>query len=288
MEIFEDRQALATYLEKNVPEGASIGFVPTMGALHEGHLALVRKARAKSSLVVVSLFINRRQFNNPDDFEKYPRNVQADLSLLETVGPDVVFLPEEENLFRGVAFPVFDLGSLDDRLEGKFRPGHFRGVFEVLWVFFSLIRPRYVFMGQKDLQQCALVEKLLKQHFPFTTLRMVPTVRDKDGLALSSRNLRLTPEERKKAAGVSRALLSAANALPGMAWTQLRQDLLETIHQTGFSPEYVELIQYPDFSMEQRYKPGSLQAICLAYNTESVRLIDNAWVKSPLSAGLFS
>lgn len=287
MEVFYTRSEIEQYLANESP-GKTLGFVPTMGALHPGHLALVEKARKESERVGVSIFINKRQFNSPEDYEKYPRHADRDLALLTPLNPDFVFMPREEDLFRDVRFPAFDLSPLDTILEGYFRPGHFRGVAEVLWVFFDLIRPSHVFMGQKDLQQCAVVMRLMREHFPKIGFVMVPTVRNESGLALSSRNERLSADARRRAGRVAQSLLSAADNLHKENWVVLREVLNQHILQEGFKTEYVELVSFPDFEIMTGYDRSKVQAVCIAYFAEGVRLIDNALVPEPGVTSLFS
>lgn len=259
-----------------------------MGALHQGHLSLIEKALEQSGQVGVSIFINKRQFNSQEDYEKYPRHVEKDLALLEPLNPDFVFLPREEDLFRDFKFPVFDLHPLDTLLEGRFRPGHFKGVAEVLWAFFELLQPAQVFMGQKDLQQCAVVQRLLHRHFPQIAFVMVPTVRDSRGLAYSSRNERLSEKAKAQAGLIARSLLYTAENLRYQDWETLKEGLMQQINRQGFEPEYIELVSYPDFEAMTTYDCSKIQAVCLAYYAEGIRLIDNALVPGPAVAALFS
>ncbi|MCS6981664.1 MAG: pantoate--beta-alanine ligase [Flavobacteriales bacterium] len=282
MYLAKSRETLADYLKPLLNKSIRIGFVPTMGALHKGHLTLVEHAKRNSDFVVVSIFVNRRQFNHLEDFKSYPRSLRQDLDLLQHFQPDVVFLPEEEDLFSQVQFPDFPLYPLDTVLEGAFRPGHFRGVAEVLWVFFTLIRPHRVFMGQKDLQQCAVVERLLQRHFPEIQLLMIPTVRETSGLAMSSRNLLLSPEDKDKAAAISRLVLKCAEQVGHEPWPALQQMLQDEIQRAGFNSDYVALVSYPDFLVLSKHDPLNPQAICIAYHAGKVRLIDNAWAPGPL------
>lgn len=288
MYLAESREKLASFLKPLFSEPIRIGFVPTMGALHQGHLTLVEQAKRSCGFVVVSIFVNKRQFNDPEDFKAYPRLLHQDLDLLQNLQPDVVFLPVEEDLFSRVQFPDFPLHPLDTVLEGAFRLGHFRGVAEVLWVFFTLIRPHQVFMGQKDLQQCAVVERLLQRHFPEIHLVMVPTVREASGLALSSRNLRLSPEEKGKAAAISRLILKCAGQVGQEPWPVLQKMLQDEIQRAGFNPDYVALVSYPDFVVLSKHKPSYPNAICVAYHAGKVRLIDNAWAPGPLPASFLA
>ncbi|NBP06112.1 MAG: 4-phosphopantoate--beta-alanine ligase, partial [Bacteroidetes bacterium] len=192
----------------------AFSFVPTMGALHAGHLALVENAKALDKPVLVSIFVNPAQFNNAEDLQKYPRTLTQDLLVLSQAGVDAVYLPVTEDLYpEGLAEVNLDLGVLDRVFEGQKRPGHFKGVVKVLHRLFSVLNPEDVFFGQKDLQQCLVVEKLIDKHFPRIHQHNIPTQRDpQTGLALSSRNTRLTENGLRAAANISLALKQVVEA----------------------------------------------------------------------------
>ncbi len=188
----------------------TVGFVPTMGYLHRGHLALVERARQENPFVVVSIFVNPLQFGPGEDFERYPRDPERDAKLLAEAGVDLLFLPEASELYpEGFSSYVEVTGPLVERFEGAFRPGHFRGVTTVVAKLFNLVRPRRAYFGEKDYQQLAVIRRMVADlHFGLEVVG-VPTVREADGLALSSRNVYLTPEHRRQANGLYRALLAA-------------------------------------------------------------------------------
>ena len=186
-----------------------LGLVPTMGALHEGHLALVRTARSENSTLAATIFVNSRQFGSQDDFASYPRTLEQDLSVLEAEGADLVFVPSDEEMYPGGCDSRVDVGRIGQVLEGQFREGHFLGVATVVLKLLNICRPDRVYMGQKDGQQCLVLRRMVEDLNLETELVTVSTVRDSDGLALSSRNALLTDEERSAARVISQALFAA-------------------------------------------------------------------------------
>jgi pantoate--beta-alanine ligase len=228
----------------------SIGLVPTMGAFHAGHVSLFRAARDESDSVVVSLFVNPTQFERPDDFARYPQDEAGDLAVAEEEGADVVFAPAADEMFPPVFQTWVEVEELGRTLEGEHRPGHFRGVATVCLKLFNLIRPRRAYFGQKDAQQTAVVRRLVRDLNVPVEIRVLPTVRDEDGLALSSRNALLTPEERELALSLPRALATrdAARA----------RELLD-----GLEVDYVQVV---DFEPE---------VLAAAVRVGDTRLIDN-------------
>src|SRR5690606_25883950 len=177
----------------------TIGFVPTMGALHEGHLSLVNQSKSENDFTLVSIFVNPTQFNNTDDLKKYPRTEQADTSLLESAGADAVFLPEIEVIYpHGQTSEHFEFSGIENQMEGKFRPGHFDGVATVIKKFFEIIQPDRAYFGEKDFQQLRIIQELVKQENLPAQIIAVPIKRESDGLAMSSRNVRLTAEMRQE------------------------------------------------------------------------------------------
>ena len=201
MKQFLTQDALKSYLKS---KGGSIGFVPTMGALHEGHLALIKAAKAKCERVVCSIFVNPTQFNDPSDFEKYPKTLANDLKLLMEIGCDIVYTPEVDDLYPSgmTELPNYPLGRLEELLEGAHRPGHFQGVCVVVDRLLQAVNPDFIFMGEKDFQQIAVIRKMLEITKSKVNLIACPTVRESNGLAMSSRNSRLSPEQKKQALAI--------------------------------------------------------------------------------------
>lgn len=254
-----------------------LGLVPTMGALHEGHLALVRRSKAENDLTVVSIFVNPAQFNNSEDLHKYPRSLEADLALLRKEEVDIVFVPDVEEIYPQPPGLSIHFDSLASILEGKFRPGHFSGVAIVVAKLFHLVSPNVGYFGQKDLQQISIIKRLVSDlHFDLEII-MVPSVREKDGLALSSRNLRLKASERAEAVILYQSLLFAKDELlNGAPWFGIRERAASMIaQQTHVRLEYMELINSQDFTLANEIKPQLPQAICIAAYVGDIRLIDN-------------
>lgn len=253
-----------------------IGFVPTMGALHEGHLALVKAAAAAHCLPVASIFVNPRQFNNPEDLRLYPRSIAEDMTMLDAAGCRAVFLPEPSEVYpAGAAIPDTDLGALENRFEGSYRPGHFRGVSEVLHRLFSLIQPDAAFFGEKDFQQCAVVETLIRTHFPQIHLHCIPTLREANGLAMSSRNRRLSAAGREKAAAIYQALQQAANGRKaGLDPNTAIAAASRLLQEASIETEYFALANPRSLEPLNAW-PAADAVLLFAGYLEGVRLIDN-------------
>ncbi|MFZ4799851.1 MAG: pantoate--beta-alanine ligase [Bacteroidia bacterium] len=207
MIVFKTVKTLQTYLNTQKGGGKSIGFVPTMGALHHGHISLIQKSKAETDLTICSIFVNPTQFNNTADLEKYPRTASADMKLLAIENCDVLFMPNVLEMYpNGQAKNTEDYGEITQVLEGEKRPGHFDGVITIVSRLFEIIEPHKTFFGQKDYQQCMVVQELVKRHFPAIELFIEPTVRQKEGLALSSRNARLSEAQQIEALNISKAM----------------------------------------------------------------------------------
>src|SRR6201991_5161482 len=216
MILFKKTGDLNRYLDQQRSSGATIGFVPTLGALHEGHISLIDISKKNTTLTVCSIFVNPTQFNDPKDYQKYPITIEKDIILLENAKVDVLFLPELDEMYPDGTknLETYDLGSLETILEGKYRPGHFQGVCQVMRRLLQLVRPDDLFMGQKDYQQCMIVKRLIHLMGWTINFHTCPIVREADGLAMSSRNVRLNPDERQRATATYKALLSLAGETP--------------------------------------------------------------------------
>ena len=261
------------HLQKN----HRIGLVPTMGALHKGHLDLVNRSISKADVTVVSIFVNPTQFNNPDDFANYPITVDADLGKLQAAGVDYVFLPTVETMYPTPSSLKFDFGALERVLEGQFRPGHFNGVGIVVSKLFHLIRPHIAFFGQKDLQQVAIIKSLVQDLSFELALEIVPTRREQDGLAMSSRNTRLSAVQRQEALILFRSLeKSKSKLLAGHSWTEVQKEIAQDFEQVeGARLEYFELIHPESFETYLHFDPSQKSSICVAAFLGEIRLIDN-------------
>lgn len=257
-------------------EGKRVGFVPTMGALHEGHLSLVGIARGHSDRVVASVFVNPTQFGPNEDFTRYPRQPEKDADMLKAAGCDLLFLPEVETMYPPGNTVYVDLGSPAEGLEGHFRPGHFRGVATVVALLFNLVQPDVAVFGEKDAQQLAVIRKLVRDlHFPVQIVPG-PTVREDDGLAMSSRNAYLNPEERRAASVLHRSLRAAGEAIAAgeRRGDEVRRILSEMLNSEPLARvEYAEVVDAETFQPVETLK-GRL-VLPLAVRVGGTRLIDN-------------
>lgn len=261
------------HLQRNL----QIGFVPTMGALHQGHMDLVQTSKSKMDVTVVSIFVNPTQFNNPEDFKKYPITLEADLEKLESLGVDYVFLPSVEIMYPDSPALTLDFGNLERVLEGRFRPGHFNGVGIIVSKLFHLIKPHIAFFGQKDLQQVAVIKRLVHDLSFDIQLEIVPTRRESDGLAMSSRNMRLNAKERQKALLLFNCLFDAKRQLlEDYEWSLIKSQVEKIFDQEETSQlEYFELVNPDTFELIDNFNPNQKCSICVAAYIGEVRLIDN-------------
>lgn len=253
-----------------------IGFVPTMGALHEGHLSLIRKSKSENEKTCCSIFVNPIQFNNPEDFAKYPKVLDRDLELLQQEGCDVVFVPSAQEMYPIAPKTRFDFGSLETVMEGAFRPGHFNGVAIVVSKLFHIVRPNMAYFGRKDLQQTLVIKQLVSDlQFPLE-IEVCDTWRESDGLAMSSRNARLTTEQRTQAVILYQQLLEAKSLLiKGMSIPFICDAMLNRINaQIGVKAEYFQIVEANSL-LPFKNKPQGEVAICVAAYFGDVRLIDN-------------
>jgi len=277
MEIIKDIALMRTRCRERKLKGDKIGFVPTMGALHKGHLSLIKRAREDCDFTVVSIFVNPTQFGPEEDFKRYPRNLSEDLRLCEEEGVDVVFAPLKESMYPdGFSTWVEVKGVLTETLEGTFRPGHFKGVTTVLTKLFNIVLPDYSYFGEKDYQQAMVVKKMVQELNIDTEIILLPTVREEDGLACSSRNSYLSPEERKKAAVLYNSLLKVKQEVergeedPSII-TSLIRHLIEK--EGSFKIDYVAVVNPDTLEPVDRIRGKTL--ITIAAWIGKTRLIDN-------------
>lgn len=260
-----------------IPQG-EIGFVPTMGALHAGHVSLVERARAENGVVVVSVFVNPTQFNDKDDLTRYPRTPEADLVMLEKAGADVVFMPPVDEVYPEPDTRVFDFGGLDKVMEGATRPGHFNGVAQVVSRLFELVRPARAYFGEKDFQQVAVVSEMVRQLGMPVGIVAAPIVREADGLAMSSRNTLLDAEARQAAPAIYRALRAGVERVRDMTPAQVEMFVTETIDSDKrLEVIYFNLVNRRTLQRVSRWEDGARDGIqgCVAVKAGNVRLIDN-------------
>jgi pantoate--beta-alanine ligase len=279
MRIFEQAAGLQEYIKDLKNKDKTIGFVPTMGALHEGHLSLINRAQSRTDITVVSLFVNPTQFNNPEDFKRYPSQPEKDISLLSAAGCDIVFMPAPTEIYpKGTDHLVnYPLGYLETIMEGKFRPGHFQGVCQVVDRLLEIVLPDILFLGQKDLQQCKVIEKLLEitGKKNFIRLDICPTLRAQDGLAMSSRNLRLNEEDRKKAAMLYECMVQLRKGFGKTEFATQRDVMAAHLRDNGFKVEYLELVDSDTLEILPDWDNRRLLSICIAAYLSDIRLIDN-------------
>ena len=280
MELWHTAAALRTHAEQWRRADLRIGLVPTMGALHEGHLQLVRAAAADNDVVVVSVFVNPTQFNNPDDFRLYPRLPEADAALLAPAGCTALFMPPVEEMYPAPSALRFDFGALEQVMEGAHRPGHFSGVATVVSKLLHLSRPHRAYFGQKDLQQVTIIRQLVADLSFDVELVVFPTVREADGLAMSSRNRRLSPAARAVAPVLHEVLAQAAEHVrQRLPVTQLQQQAAARLSAvSGIELEYFEVADAQTLQPVGEAWPLTV-ALCLAVYCGGVRLIDNVVVK---------
>lgn len=277
MILFKYKSDLKHYVARAKGKGLKIGFVPTMGALHEGHIQLVKEARKQCDIVVVSIFVNPTQFNDPKDFEKYPITVPADIEILEKNGATVLYLPGGDDIYPDGMYGLetYTLGDLEDVLEGAFRPGHFQGVCQVVNRLLQAVSPTQLFMGRKDFQQCCVIRKLLELEKLDIDLIICDTVREKDGLAMSSRNRRLNPEERANALTIYSALQLFKKELHSRPIAQLKEAAFNMLESKRFRIDYVEVARASDLKTIINYDPTVETVVLIAAFQGETRLIDN-------------
>jgi pantoate--beta-alanine ligase len=281
MIILKKADDIKNYLAGLTKKGSSIGFVPTMGALHSGHISLITKANTENNLVVCSIFVNPTQFNDPKDFEKYPITIEQDIYLLEKAGCSVLFLPSVDEMYPNGTTNLlhFDLGFIETILDGKYRPGHFQGVCQVVHRLLEIVLPGKLYLGQKDFQQCMVLTKMAETYYPSLQIVICPTQREQDGLAMSSRNLRLTPEDRLLAPYIFSALELIKNIIKPGNIDKLKQSAIEMLTAKGFKVDYVEICSYTNLKLLNDWDGNDSIVILIAAFLNSVRLIDNMLIK---------
>ena len=280
MQILTTAAGLHAYTEQARQTGKRIGLVPTMGALHAGHLQLVQAARAECNEVVTTIFVNPTQFNNAEDFRLYPRVPEADAALLAPAGCTALFVPSVEEMYPRPTVLHFDFGALERVMEGAHRPGHFNGVATVVSKLFHLARPHRAYFGQKDWQQVAVIRQLVSDLSFDLELVACPTMREADGLAMSSRNRRLGPDARAAAPRLHQVLeAAAAQVRQGVPPAQVQAEAEAALGQHPLiTPEYVVVADAQTLQPLAAYAPGQAVVLCLAAHLGGVRLIDNVVV----------
>lgn len=278
MEIISTVAALREAVAKAKAEGLTVGLVPTMGALHAGHLSLIERARKECGFVVVSVFVNPTQFNNPNDLRTYPRTVEADCAKLEEAGVDVAFVPSVDEIYPEPDTRVFDLGPVAEVMEGAMRPGHFNGVAQIVSKLFDYVEPDKAYFGEKDFQQIAVIRRMVEIEGFNVEIVPCPIKREADGLAMSSRNVRLTPEQRELAPVIHQVLTDNADmAKDGLDLQSLRDMVVEELNSyDGMEVEYYEIVDPITLQPLENWADAKNGAVgCITVWLGDVRLIDN-------------
>ncbi|MEO8861449.1 MAG: pantoate--beta-alanine ligase [Ginsengibacter sp.] len=285
MIILKHSEDLQSYLGEIKKNRKTIGFVPTMGALHEGHLSLLKKCREISDVAICSIFVNPAQFNSVEDYNKYPSNIENDILLLEENGCDILFMPSEKEIYPDVASKsrYFELDYLEEILEGKFRPGHFQGVCLVVEKLLNIISPDFLILGQKDYQQFLVIKKLIHIMGKEIKIVLCPILREPNGLAMSSRNLRLTATENNTASMLHSALEKINNNLSPGSFLGLKKEAIVQLDKASFKVDYLELAKSENLEIIEDYtcEHEEEYIILVAAFLNKVRLIDNILVANP-------
>lgn len=277
MYIFHKSSDLKDYLGKQKAAGRKSGFVPTMGALHSGHISLVQQSKAENGLTVCSIFVNPTQFNDVQDLAKYPRTTEEDIALLTAADCDVLFLPEVDEVYpEGQQLKEhYDLGYVETVLDGAYRPGHFQGVAQVVERLLRLTAPDRLYLGQKDYQQCMVLKRLIEIKSLPVELCIVPTSREADGLAMSSRNRRLTEPQRALAGLIYQCLISIQVKKNMQPYAIVEKECRDILEKKGFKPDYIQLADADTLELLTDYSPDRNMVALIAAFIGEVRLIDN-------------
>ncbi|WP_419545802.1 pantoate--beta-alanine ligase [Odoribacter laneus] len=276
MKVVTTKKELISFINDFRKKGKTIGLVPTMGALHEGHLSLVRECKKNTDITVVSIFVNPTQFNDPEDLKRYPRTPEQDISLLNTVDCDLVFLPTVEEIYPEKDIRKFNFGYLENIMEGARRPGHFNGVGQVVSRLFDIVTPDKAFFGMKDFQQIAIIKNMVQQLNYKIDIVSCPIIREASGLALSSRNMLLDEEHKKNAPHIYATLKKARNLVAQMSVDNLKKWITDQIDSNPYlKTEYVEIVDNTTLQIIQNWNEKNDRVVCVAVHAGKIRLIDN-------------
>jgi pantoate--beta-alanine ligase len=277
MFILKQAEDLKHFIFKERNAGKIIGLVPTMGALHQGHISLIKKSIEQSDMTICSIFVNPTQFNNKADFDKYPITLESDKKMLEDAGTTILFTPSVQDMYPIGLQDVkkYDIGYLDTVLDGKMRPGHFQGVCAIVHKLLEATKPHHLFMGEKDFQQCLVVQQLIKQEMLPTILHTCPTLREENGLAMSSRNMRLSIDGKQKAATIYKCLTSIKEKQLTHTFNELKQACIALLTAEGFETEYILLANAANLELITDFDKDKKMVVLIASKLEEVRLIDN-------------
>lgn len=276
MNIYKSIEDLQAFVEAERAKGLRIAFVPTMGALHAGHLSLVRRALTECDRCIVSVFVNPTQFNDPRDLETYPRTLEADSELLASVGASALFAPEVSTIYPEEDTRTFEVGAVAEVMEGRYRPGHFNGVMQVVSRLFDIVRPDCAYFGEKDFQQIAVIRAMVQLIGSPVEIIACPIVREADGLALSSRNVRLSAEERREAPQIYRILSESRSWAKEMSPQQVIERVTEQINAVPhLRVEYFEIVDTNSLQPIASWSDSPAPHGCITVYCGEVRLIDN-------------
>ena len=276
MEIIETVAELKVRIKRIRNSGKTIGFVPTMGALHKGHGELVKHSVKENDITVVSIFVNPTQFNNSDDLNLYPRTAERDYKLLEILEVDIVFSPSVDEIYPEPDKRMFDFSGIDKVLEGEFRPGHFNGVAQVVSKLFDFVKPDKAYFGEKDIQQLAIIRQMVKQlHMPVEIVG-IPIIREESGLAMSSRNQRLDEEDKKTASIIYNVLKDSVSSIGSNSPEKVTSSVIERLNSVpGLQVEYFSIVESDSFEPVVSWNKAKSIFGCIAVYCGDVRLIDN-------------
>ncbi len=267
MKVLKSKKTLIDYVERQREMGKKIGFAPTMGALHQGHLSLYKAAKKENDEVISSIFVNPTQFNNPDDFQKYPKTLEKDIELLEKAGVDAVYVPNVEEMYPdGLNSKKYDFNGLENEMEGKYRPGHFDGVGTIVEELFRQVQPHNAYFGEKDYQQLAIIKKMVEKTKLPVKIHGVPTLREEDGLAMSSRNVRLTETQRKEATIIYETLTKVKEWFKVISLEEIKQRVTDIFRNSNFELEYFVIANEKTLKeADVFYKEKNYRAFIVAY-----------------------
>lgn len=276
MKVVTTKKELISWINDFRKEGKTIGLVPTMGALHEGHLSLVKECKKNTDIAVVSIFVNPTQFNDPEDLKRYPRTPEKDTSLLDTIGCDLIFLPTVEEIYPEKDTRKFNFGYLETIMEGARRPGHFNGVGQIVSRLFDIVSPDKAYFGMKDFQQIAIIKNMVKQLNYKIDIVSCPIIREESGLALSSRNTLLDEDHKKNAPHIYATLKKARNLVAQMSVNDLKKWITDQIDSNPYlKTEYVEIVDDTTLQLIEDWREKNNKVVCVAVHAGKIRLIDN-------------
>lgn len=276
MIIVKYKSDLSRHLGERRSVGERIGFVPTMGALHRGHISLMEKAGQDNDFSVCSIFVNPAQFNNPADLLKYPITLEEDINKLEKCGCDLLFLPAAKEMYPPDEIPAqYDLGTLENILEGKYRPGHFQGVCRIVDKLLAAVMPDVMYLGRKDYQQCLVINKMMTDRGYETKLQICETVREDDGLAMSSRNLRLDAEQRKLAVNITESLMIIKKGMKAGSLSSIKNEARAFLEKHEFKVDYTEIADAETLELQDTWDGSKKTVALVAAYLNDIRLIDN-------------